>query len=291
MFGLFSRIVPEFKEFNAYRKNILISGEFKELRNSICSQTLYICKILDKDNLLDRIEASEEGSPGDIFTSGGRKYSLGLLSKFIQYIWLRQHVDFSKIDVVLEIGSGIGTNIELLLKLHPHLKVILIEIAPQLYFSQEYLAAIFGDEKGCRYSQMKGIKEINHKTLGKHMVFCLLPNMIDRIKLEKIDLYFNSASMEEMDLTIVKNYIKYLNNFNTRFVYLMNSKKALQYEREAGHLGYDEYLKYFTNYEILREEPAYIVPAIHRWNPEDNLDHEGSQSQLDYHHILLSKKI
>ena len=34
MFGLFSRIVPEFKEFNTYRKNILISEEFKELRNS-----------------------------------------------------------------------------------------------------------------------------------------------------------------------------------------------------------------------------------------------------------------
>ena len=37
---------------------------------------------------------------------------------------------------------------------------------------------------------------------------------------------------------LLRLYIQYVNKFNTRFVYLMNSKKTLTYEREVSHIGY-----------------------------------------------------
>lgn len=79
------------------------------------------------------LEASPFGNPEDVFQIGDRNYTMSTIYYYMQYAYCCQFMDFESIDKIVEIGSGSGKQIEIIKKLHPHIKFLVFDIPPQLY--------------------------------------------------------------------------------------------------------------------------------------------------------------
>lgn len=94
---------------------------------------------------LDSIELSSAGNPEDVFEIAGRAYTMRALYYYLRYAYCCQFVDFDEIDLMVELGSGMGRQIEIVRKLHPRIRVIAFDIPPQLYVCSQFLSAVFPD--------------------------------------------------------------------------------------------------------------------------------------------------
>ena len=63
---------------------------------------------------LTAFEASLCGNPEDLVRYKGRNYTMPMLYYYLRYVYCCRFVDFSKIDVLVELGSGSGKQIEIL---------------------------------------------------------------------------------------------------------------------------------------------------------------------------------
>src|SRR6185437_1034711 len=94
---------------------------------------------------LDSIELSCAGNPEDVFEIGGRPYTMRALYYYLRYAYCCQFVDFEQIDLMVELGSGMGRQIEIIRKLHPRTRILAFDIPPQLYVCNQFLSTIFPD--------------------------------------------------------------------------------------------------------------------------------------------------
>jgi putative sugar O-methyltransferase len=95
-----------------------------------CFQLVLQC---DADKEILTIADSGLANPRDLFSPEGhkeREYTIGFLRYFWQYLWLKRFVDFKRIKIIMELGSGYGGQAEVLCKLHPHIKYIICDIPP-----------------------------------------------------------------------------------------------------------------------------------------------------------------
>jgi putative sugar O-methyltransferase len=169
---------------------------------------------------LDKIEDSGLGRPIEYKTPGGKRYALEFLNKFDKYLTVKKSVDFSQVKSFMELGGGYGCMAEVVMKLHPDMTYFILDIAPQLFISQSYLKAIFGD-RVMTYEETKQHKEITPellKRLNKSIV------MVASWELEKIkvpcDMLFTDYAIMEMDLQIIRSYARRLNGIIRRHVFI-----------------------------------------------------------------------
>ena len=88
------------------------------------------------------VEDSLIGGPSVFFKVGGKAFTPSLTQNYRAYSQCMRNIDLTTINCVVEIGSGMGQQADLLHKLHPHLAIILIDIPPQLYVSHQYLKMV-----------------------------------------------------------------------------------------------------------------------------------------------------
>ena len=226
----------------------------------------YISQLHDSNHDLEKIEESPEGSP-HCFTADGRKYTLYFLDKFLEYVQMKNIVDFSHIKYVLEIGGGIGIQAVILMKCHPHLKVCLVDIPPSLYVAQQYLDALFPGEV-LKYHEAKRLKSINSDVMDKYKVVCLAPWMFKSLNDDMFDLFINSESFQEMEPWIVENYLSEVKRCTKKWIYLKNlshgSPKGTKGKggvlKPTSRVDYIKYCK--PEFELVKEEPAISVNGI-----------------------------
>ena len=78
-------------------------------------------------------------------------------------------IDFDAIEQIWEIGPGYGGQTEVILKLHPHLRYVGIDIPPMAYLTEQYLKAVFlGEVLGYEESRDWGRIKPEHIT-GKRI--------------------------------------------------------------------------------------------------------------------------
>ena len=236
-----------------------------------CSETLqalshYTAALLDVDGTLQRIDDSGLGSPSDAFTVDGRLYTYGLLKRFSQYAYVKKFMNFDALQSVLEIGSGYGGQAELLLKAHPHLKMCIVDIPPQLYVAQQYLSACFpGEVVGYADADRPGRLD---DLFARGRIVCLptwrLPDVPDRT----FDLFWNSASFQEMEPAVVRNYASHVQRVVKSWVYLMNKPGGTRLEAGSGRHGVQEqtkrehYQEAFSDFSLVDLSEAQLIPRI-----------------------------
>ncbi len=155
------------------------------------------------------LSESAEGNPEEQFvTQGGARYSINFLNYYLMYAFASRHVDFDKIQTYAELGSGAGRQAEVIVKLHPKLTVMLFDIAPQLYVAEQYLKAVFGD-RVVSYRDGRAFQNLADLSPGK--IHMLGSWQLPLIASGKIDLFWNAASMQEMEPEVVGNYLSFVN--------------------------------------------------------------------------------
>lgn len=172
------------------------------------------------------------GNPGWSFEYGDKSYTLSFINKFMHYAYCCQFLNFSEISTVAELGPGLGTQAEVLKKLFPHLTIYLFDIPPQLYVCEQYLRKVFpGQVVG--YRETRGLDALPTADGNIHIVgnwkFPLLKDA-------KIDLFWNTASFQEMEPDVVAEYLRLVND-SAKAVYLSGVLKGKFVAKGPGFPG------------------------------------------------------
>ena len=178
--------------------------------------------------------ASTAGNPEDVFTFDGQTYTTSMLQYYMQYAYCCQFMDFDAIGTVMELGGGIGKQVEVIRKLHPHLSFFLFDIPPQLYVCEQYLRAVFPDSV-VSYRQTRDMRSLGAPEPGKIYIFgsWKIAELTDL----SCDLFWNSASFQEMEPELALNYLGFVDRLTRRYVFLQEAMQGMPQARREGEHG------------------------------------------------------
>ncbi len=158
-------------------------------------------------------------NPTDVINLCGDSIGRTYLNSYIRIYNYSHSVDFKVKNSLLEIGGGFGANVHALISMYPNIKkVVYLDIPPMLYIATQYLESIY-KEAVKDYSDTRNSNAINFKNDNSLEIICVAPWQIEKLDLN-IDLFWNSASFQEMTADTVKNYCKNLER-------IMNDKTSV----------------------------------------------------------------
>ncbi len=159
------------------------------------------------------------GPAGDTFEFEGHVYTYRALYFYIKYAFASRHVSFDKIDRVVELGAGSGRQAVVMLNLHPHLTYVIFDIPTSLYFSHQYLKAIYGD-RVVDYRDLRTVTSLDNLKSGK--IYTFGSWQFPLLAGARIPLFWNCQSFQEMAPAAVANYTEIIEPTAER-VYLAHS--------------------------------------------------------------------
>ncbi len=183
----------------------------------------YVRQKMERINLsINNCPTSLYGNPEDIVNINGNYWSL----MHLQYcVILADFLTFSPIndgDVVLELGTGMGRNVEVMAHLFPKSTFFVVDIPPQLYVANQYLQSVFGSRVVTYQDAVELFPDDNNSLPeGLRGKIIILPTwrMPAWSKL-KLDLFWNSASFQEMEPDVVKNYLQLACSMSPGWIYI-----------------------------------------------------------------------
>lgn len=164
------------------------------------------------------------GSPLEQFEYDGRVFSRSSLNYLHQLTFLRKHMGDFVPSTFLEIGGGWGSLGEVLMKTATsQIKYIDIDIPPTNSISEYYLRKTFPTEG------FAGFHETNH---DDEIAISDLPSLsvLPSWKIEKlcgeIDVFVNAISFQEMEPSVVQNYLDKVAGLKPKFLMLRNLREG-----------------------------------------------------------------
>lgn len=182
-----------------------VNNKFNKLNFdfSVCSTSLY-------------------GNPEDIVEIEKGFWSFTHLGYCSQVADAANYIRFNDKMIICELGTGMGRNMEILANLFPQATLLLFDIPPQLYVANQYLTAVFG-ERVLSYKEAVGLKPKNNKEFSELIrgKMIILPSWaLPAWSVLKIDLFWNSASFQEMEPEVVRNYLELVKKMTPQYIYI-----------------------------------------------------------------------
>ena len=113
-----------------------------------------------------------------------------------------------------------GRNIEIMAHLFEYATFLIFDIPPQLYVAHEYLQAVF-PSRLIKYDKANLISEPEKEVEKYKGKIILLPSWkLPEWSKIKIDLFWNSASFQEMEPDVVKNYLNLVVRMSPQWIYI-----------------------------------------------------------------------
>jgi putative sugar O-methyltransferase len=161
------------------------------------------CFVGDGARGIRELTPSRVGGP-EGFQIDGRFYTLSWLNYYFRYAFVSKHMRFDR-QYIVEIGPGSGKQAEMLKKAHPKLTLILLDIPTQLYVCNQYLTEVFGRDQIVGYRECRNIESLGEVVAGK---INILPHWKSGLlRGRPFDLFWNAASLQEMDPVTARGYI------------------------------------------------------------------------------------
>lgn len=149
------------------------------------------------------------GNPQDKISIDNYRIGRSYLDSFLRIYNYSKVIDFSNVRSVFEIGGGFGAFAHTLLHLYPNIKkYIYLDIPPILYVGTQYLKHFYEDEV-IDYLQTRELDSINFSPNNQREIIAICPWEIEKIE-ANVDLFWNSASFQEMTQDMVLNYSQHI---------------------------------------------------------------------------------
>ncbi len=197
------------------------------------------------------------GNPGDLFKIQGRAYSVHFLSYYLRYCFVQQYVGFQGEEIVVELGSGSGYQIEILKKLYPGMTILCFDLPAQIFLCETYLTHALGR------GQIVGTEETAQMTdlsgLQRGLVYCFGNWQFPLLEHFKFDGFWNAASFGEMEPAVVQNYLSYVLG-NAEWIYLLQArrgKETVGRARVRQPITFEDYARYLPGYSLRKQQHAY----------------------------------
>lgn len=174
-------------------------------QNKILKHQIFINSQLYFDSKFIIPKNSTKGGCEDYIEIKGEKISNIYIKLLSELKVVSSHIDYTRGKSFFEIGSGFGVLPHLIIENFQNIKkIVIIDIAPNLYISNMYLQSFYGDSVRTFDSFPRGEK-IKFKEDDSLEIYFLLPNQIVDLDF-KFDYFNNSHSFIEMPSEIVANY-------------------------------------------------------------------------------------
>jgi len=209
---------------------------------------------------LESISFSNAGNPDDGFEINGNFYTRSMLYYYMTYAYSQQFIDFDKVNVMAELGSGLGKQTEVIKKFHPHITVLLFDIPPQLYVCNQYLSTVFPGmvtnyREASKMQSLDNLKQGNIYIFGSWQ-YPLLTGF-------SLDLFWNASSFQEMEPDVVTNYLSYINPI-AKQVFLQEAMQGKEVAIRKGRHGVlrktklEDYAAALPNFKMMDMQPVYL---------------------------------
>ena len=208
---------------------------------------------------IDTFSASLIGDPEDVLDVDGRVYTIPIIYFYMRYIYCSQFLNWDSVHTMVELGGGLGRQIEILKKLYPEITFLVYDIPPALYIQEQYLKAVFPDSV-ISYEDTRKYDSLNNLENGK--IYILGTRQFPLLKDTKIDLFWNAASFQEMEPDIVANYLLYINK-HTENVFLSETMGGQNVAKARGKTGVlqktvlSDYTAALSNFDMLDLSTTY----------------------------------
>lgn len=207
---------------------------------------------------ISEIEASSFGNPADIFEIKGKKYTMQFLSFYLRYCFFIRNIKLTGSEVIVELGSGSGFQLEILKKIYPNLTILCFDLPVPLYLCENYLSNVLGHGSVVSSNDLIDAENLNQVIqTGKIHMFGNW--QIPLLQEFKFDIFWNAASFGEMEPHIVENYLKYIKG-NCDLIYLLQAKKGKESSKREGvekPITFEDYNKMLAGYKIKAEAEVY----------------------------------
>lgn len=207
---------------------------------------------------LEMFEPSLAGNPEDVFEVSGTRYTFRSLYYYLRYAYCCQFIDFESITLLVELGSGVGRQIEVIRKLHPHIRIIAFDIPPQLYVCERFLSTVFPNAV-ISYATTRSYDSLPDLPDGA-IVICGTAKfpLIEHVR---VDLFWNAVSFQEMEPEVVGNYLRYVDPAATA-VYLQQRMGGKELAERLGLPGVlhqttlDDYRRGLPTHKMIDMSPC-----------------------------------
>jgi len=214
--GLKSRVyktIVDSQIFRRYFATKYLANTGKHFRKSQEYRDLYFSEILGDwfSQFSTRYSLPETliGNPQNTIAIRGKKMGGNYLDAFLRVHNYSETIDFDEVVSVFEVGGGYGAFCHSLLTLFPNIKKYLyLDIPPILYIGTQYLKHFFGDEVR-DYRETRELDCIRFSPDDSREIIAITPWQIENVNIE-IDLFWNSASFQEMAEDMVVNYSQHV---------------------------------------------------------------------------------
>lgn len=183
---------------------------------------------------LENCPTSLVGNPEDIIKIKNGHWSTAHLQYCSMFADVARHVPFEPGWIICELGAGMGRNVEIMAHLFNQATFLLFDIPPQLYVAHQYLQAVFGD-RILEYEQAitlspKG-SDLPREAIGKILI---LPSWcMPKWSHVKTDIFWNSASFQEMEPDVVQNYLDMVIQMSPEWIYINALPKGNSWRQEV----------------------------------------------------------
>lgn len=212
---------------------------------------------------IEKLTPSLVGNPKACVVVNEKKYPISILNYYLRYCYCSQFINFETIENITELGSGSGKQIEILKKLHPQLSFFIFDIPPQLYVCEQYLKTIFPNDI-VSYREARSFTKTPTNPSGK--IFIFGAHQFPILKTTRIDLFWNAASLQEIEPDNAKNYLSIVNE-QARCVFLhewMSGVKQKGSSRLIVQTQLKNYTEVLSNFDMIDISPALIVTKMGR---------------------------
>jgi putative sugar O-methyltransferase len=206
---------------------------------------------------IDELDVSRVGNPFG-FERDGRFVTTSALYYYMRYAFVAEHLDLRDVDVVVELGSGSGKQVEVLQKLHPHLTFVLADLAPQLYVAERYLRAVLPDV-AVPYDDTRSCTPLVPEPGKIHFVG---NHRLDELAPRGRVLFWNAASFGEMEPDVVAHYAEIVSP-GAEWLYLCQCFTGKERAAPGDHGGvlqpvvWSHYIDAFSGHEPVERRPAH----------------------------------
>lgn len=220
---------------------------------------------------LAQLSEPPEGSPPAIYFEG-RLISQGIAYSLLEFDFMRKNIEPDPVKTIMSIGPGYGRTAYVWLRLRKVQKFFFVDIPPALYITQRYLGTLFPRKRVFKYRDFKSFDEISDEYEHVDLVF-LMPWQIELLPGKSVDLIYAVDSFDEMNIDIIKLYLKNVNRLGKGYFYMKNWKEWMS---EHGAIKQKDYpipasweciatreCKVQTNhFESLYELPSDVKPIL-----------------------------
>lgn len=139
---------------------------------------------------------------------------------------------------IAELGAGYGRVGYVFLKMLPQSSYSIIDIPPALYVAQEYLSAVFPEEKIFRFRPFKRFSDVKEEFESSRIRF-MLPHQMELLPKKYFDIMMNINSLQEMDSRQISNFMNLFGRLCKGYFYMKQWQRSIV--KDNSYISENEY--------------------------------------------------